>query len=46
MYLHRRFTEVFAKTDVKNIPMQTLLKSFSYQPLNPDAARNIKWIRK
>lgn len=42
-YLHRRFSFMFAKTDTKNIPMQSLLKSFGYKPDNPDAQRVIKW---
>jgi ribosomal protein S18 acetylase RimI-like enzyme len=46
LYLHRRFSEVSAKTDVKNIVMQTLLRNFGYQPLNPEAARMIKWTKK
>jgi len=42
-YLHRRFPEMFTKTDAKNIPMQALLRKFGYNPDNPEAQRVIKW---
>ncbi|MDR3111439.1 MAG: GNAT family N-acetyltransferase [Planctomycetaceae bacterium] len=46
MYLHRRYSEMFAKTDANNVPMKTLLQSFGYQSENPDSVRIIKWNKK
>ncbi|MDR2116215.1 MAG: GNAT family N-acetyltransferase [Planctomycetaceae bacterium] len=45
-YLHRKFSEMFAKTDAHNVPMKSLLTKFGYTPDNPESPRVIKWNKK